>query len=147
MIRNIFDGDQLIATVISHNYQEKGVNFITPDEATQQVAYMHLDSGKVIQPHIHNPVPRFVEYTQEVLVIKRGKLRIDFYSTACQYLSSCVVQSGDVALLASGGHGFEVLEELEMFEIKQGPYIGERDRTRFPGIDAQQATVLELSPL
>ena len=46
---------------------------------------------------------------------------------------STILRTGDVILLASGGHGFEVLEELEMYEIKQGPYIGEDDKTRFEG--------------
>ena len=44
---------------------------------------------------------------------------------------SRVLGPGDVILLISGGHGFEVLEELNMVEVKQGPYAGETDKTRF----------------
>jgi hypothetical protein len=64
-------------------------------------------------------------YTQEVLFIKRGKLRVDFYSDRQEYLDSRILESGDVILLITGGHGFEVLEEIEMIEVKQGPYVGE----------------------
>jgi mannose-6-phosphate isomerase-like protein (cupin superfamily) len=85
----------------------------------------------VIEPHVHNPVPREVHYTQEVLFIKRGRLRVDFYSEQQAYLESRVLEAGDVILLITGGHGFEVLEEVEMFEVKQGPYVGEQDKTRF----------------
>ena len=37
-------------------------------------------------------------------------------------------------MLVSGGHGFKVLEEVEMIEVKQGPYYGEQDKVRFEGI-------------
>ncbi len=67
-------------------------------------------------------------------MIKKGKLRVDFYSEQQQYLESRVLVDGDVILLVMGGHGFEVLEEIEMIEVKQGPYIGEQDKTRFTGI-------------
>lgn len=79
-----------------------------------------------------------MHFTQEVLFIRRGKLRVDFYTTEHEYLESRVLQAGDVILLIQGGHGFEVLEEVEMIEVKQGPYAGEADKTRFAGIDATQ---------
>ena len=69
--------------------------------------------------------------TQEVLVIKTGKLRVDFYTDEKAYLKSYLLEQGDVILLASGGHGFEVIEDMEMYEIKQGPYAGDDDKTRF----------------
>ena len=89
--------------------------------------------GKIIEPHVHNPVHREVQYTQETLLIKRGRLRVDFYDGQQNYLESRILESGDVILLIQGGHGFEVLEELEMFEVKQGPYAGDGDKTRFIG--------------
>ena len=99
---------------------------------------MHHEKGKLIQPHIHNLIPRQVHYTLEVLVIKKGKLRVDFYNEGREYLESRILLSGDLILLSSGGHGFEVLEEIEMYEIKQGPYTGEQDKTRFDGIRNDQ---------
>ena len=88
----------------------------------------------IILPHVHNPVERMVHYTLEVLMLKRGKLRVDFYDNGQNYLESRILNAGDVILLATGGHGFEVLEEIEMIEVKQGPYAGEADKTRFAGI-------------
>ena len=72
-----------------------------------------------------------MKYTQEVLFIKKGKLKVDFYNEHQNYLESRILEAGDVILLASGGHGFEVLEEIEMIEVKQGPFTGENDKTRF----------------
>lgn len=127
----IQDKDETLAIIITHNFKEEGVHFCTPDTYSQQLAYMHHPKGKLIEPHVHNVVNREVYYTQETLFIKSGKLRIDFFTNDKQYLESYVLSAGDVIMLASGGHGFEVLEELEMFEVKQGPYAGEMDKTKF----------------
>ena len=39
--------------------------------------------------------------------------------------------------------GMEVLEEIEMIEVKQGPYAGDQDKTRFDGITVDQVTIGE----
>lgn len=126
--------DNLFATIIRNNYTSAGVDFITPAEYSQQVAYMHHQTGKVIDAHVHNPVHRSIVMTQEVLFIKKGKLRVDFYDDDEQYIESRILGAGDVILLVSGGHGFTVIEEVEMIEVKQGPYSGDEDKKRFPGI-------------
>lgn len=125
---------KLLAMIIRNNYTCEGVDFITPNEYSQQVAYMHHPTGKVIDAHVHNLVHRNVVMTQEVLFIKKGRLRVDFYDDYEDYLESVILEAGDVILLVSGGHGFTVLEEVEMIEVKQGPYSGEADKKRFAGI-------------
>ena len=125
------DAGKTLAIVIKHDFDEKGITFCTPDDYSQQLAYMHHPEGHVILPHVHNEVKREVLYTKEVLVIKKGRLRCDFYTDDQEYIKSIELESGDVILLASGGHGFVCLEETEMYEIKQGPYAGEKDKTRF----------------
>ena len=141
MIETLKSGDQLLAVIVSGRFREPGINFLTPNDLSQQLAYMRHPAGKVIDPHVHNPVSRNVHYTQEVLLIKKGKLRVDFYNDDQQYLESRVLEEGDVILLATGGHGFEVLEEVEMVEVKQGPYAGDQDKTRFTGVSAERITV------
>lgn len=130
-VEQIIHNNELIAIIVSDEFHEKGIHFFTSGSMSQQLAYMNHPKGKVIPPHVHNPVPRNVEYTQEVLVIKHGRLKVDFYSSHRQYLESRILKAGDVILLIHGGHGFEVLEELEMIEVKQGPYVGDHDKTRF----------------
>ncbi|BAZ23815.1 hypothetical protein NIES4073_47050 [Kalymmatonema gypsitolerans NIES-4073] len=145
MIEKITHCHQILAIIISKDFYKPGIYFFTPDEFSQQIAYMNHPKGKVIQPHTHNPVYREVIYTQEVLFLKKGKLRVDFYDNEQQYLESRILESGDVILLTSGGHGFEVLEEIEMIEVKQGPYVKEQDKTRFVGITSEQAKIMELN--
>lgn len=125
---------KLLAMIIRNNYACNGIDFITPDEYSQQVAYMRHPTGKVIDAHVHNPVHRSIVMTQEVLFIKKGKLRVDFYDDDEKYLESRILETGDVILLVSGGHGFTVIEEVEMIEVKQGPYSGDEDKKRFAGI-------------
>ena len=131
----ISKGEKLLAIIISHRFNEPGIHFFTPDDLSQQLAYMRHPAGKKIPPHVHNPVPREVQFTQEVLFIRQGKLRVDFYDDDHSYLESRILEAGDAILLATGGHGFEVLEEVEMIEVKQGPYAGEQDKTRFASVD------------
>jgi hypothetical protein len=129
LIERIEHDGRLLAVLISHTYDKPGISFFTPNELSQQLAYMRHPAGKVIEAHVHSPVPRQVLLTQETLLVKRGKLRVDFYDEQQTYLKSRVLEAGDVILLIQGGHGFEVLEDLEMFEVKQGPYA--EDKIRF----------------
>lgn len=131
MYREIKYEGQLLAIIVSNEYSDGGIHFFTPDDFSQQLAFMKHPAGKVIQPHVHNPVKREVHYTKEVLFIRRGKVRIDFYTNSRKYLESYILNTGDVILLSEGGHGFVMLEESEIIEVKQGPYAGERDKTRF----------------
>jgi mannose-6-phosphate isomerase-like protein (cupin superfamily) len=131
MIETVSFANKLFAIIIPHNFSEPGVNFFTPHNLSQQLAFIKHPPGHLIEPHMHNPVPREVLYTQEVLLVRKGRLRVNFYDDDRQFVDSRELGAGDVILLAEGGHGFEVLEELEMIEVKQGPYAGESDKTRF----------------
>jgi hypothetical protein len=136
-VEYVKNGDSLLAIILPANFRVPGIRFFTPNDFSQQLACMCHPAGKVILPHVHNPVPRQVQYTLEVLLIKYGKVRVDFYDLNEQYLESRILVTGDVILLAAGGHGFEMLEETEMIEVKQGPYAGEEDKRRFEGISSE----------
>ena len=131
MIERISQGAQLLSVIIRSSYKKEGIEFFTPGDFSQQLGYMNRPSGYIIDPHVHNHLERRVTLTQEVLYIKSGKVRVDFYDDEKNYLESRVLAQGDVILLAAGGHGFEILEDAEMIEVKQGPYCGDEDKTRF----------------
>jgi len=132
-----------MSIIIRGSYKKDGIEFFTPDEFSQQLAYMSRPEGYQIQPHVHNEVPRQVSLTKEVLFIKSGKLRVDFYNNDQVYLESRILAAGDVILLASGGHGFEMIEPTEMIEVKQGPYVGEEDKVRFNSVDSNKIQIKE----
>lgn len=142
-IEEVKKKNKLLAMIIRNDYKCNGVDFITPNAYSQQVAYMHHPKGKVIDAHVHNLVHRNVVMTQEVLFIKKGVLRVDFYDEYEDYLESRDLYAGDMILLVSGGHGFQILEEVEMIEVKQGPYAGDEDKKRFTGITADEVVYRE----
>jgi mannose-6-phosphate isomerase-like protein (cupin superfamily) len=139
LIDRIFDpaGAEL-AVILRRSFKRDGIQFVTADDYSQQLGYMNRPAGYTIPPHVHNPVAREVRFTKEVLFVRSGRVRVDFYSDAQAYLESTVLETGDVILLAYGGHGFEMLEPTEMIEVKQGPYVGEQDKTRFVGVASAQ---------
>ena len=135
MIEKVSSGASELAIIVRSSFVQPGIAFLTPPDYSQQLGYMNRPAGYRIAPHIHNPVPRAVTLTREVLFIKSGKVRIDFYDDSRRYLESRILYAGDVILLAAGGHGFEMLEPTEMIEVKQGPYVGEGDKTRFDAVE------------
>ena len=143
MVETVNFGDIMLAVILRANYYAEGIQFFTPNDFSQQLGYMNRPLGYVIPPHVHNPVAREVQFTKEVLIIKSGKVRVDFYDDDQKYLESRILNQGDIVLLAFGGHGFEMLEASEIVEIKQGPYAGEGDKTRFSPISSSQIRITE----
>jgi hypothetical protein len=131
----------MLALIVRAAINRPGISFFTPNDFSQQLAYMSHPAGKVIVPHLHKPVQRAVTKTLEVLFVRKGKLRVDFYTDDQAYTESRVLAAGDVILLVAGGHGFEVLEPVEMFEVKQGPYAGDEDKSRIAAVARAQLRV------
>ena len=125
----------MLSIIIRDNYHATGITFITPDDYPHQLGYMNREKDYVIAPHVHNRVPRTVDFTQETLVVKSGVVRVDFYTQEQKYLESRIIYKGDIILLAAGGHGFKMIQPSEMIEIKQGPYAGAMDKVRFEPIE------------
>ncbi len=134
MLEIIKINQKILAIILKDNYKSEGISFFTPNDFSQQLGYMNRPKGYEIDPHLHNRVQRNIEYTNEVLFIKSGKVRVDFYDENKDYLKSRILNKGDVILLVQGGHGFEMLEQSEMIEIKQGPYVDDNDKTRFKSV-------------
>lgn len=99
-------------------------NFLTDDSAPLQLGMNFYKAGEVIPGHLHLTRRVELDQIQEVIVIGRGKTKITLYSSARKRVAETVLSQGDVILLASGGHGFEILEDTKIVEVKQGPYDG-----------------------
>ena len=141
-ILEIKNNETLLAIIIPNDFDQPGITFCTPGDLSQQLAYMHHLKDHEIAPHVHNVVKREVHYTKETLILRKGRLRVDFYDDNHTYLESRILEAGDVILLASGGHGFKVLEDVEMIEVKQGPYAGDGDKTRFVGVSDDEVRIV-----
>lgn len=122
--------DIIMALLIRAEHTGSGIEFLTTDEEYMQVAYMGHPAGHVIIPHYHNRVERTIDYTCETLIVRKGILAVDLYEEQ-KLIHEFEMKAGDILTLYSGGHGFKAIEDLEMVEIKQGPYPGPNDKTRF----------------
>lgn len=141
MIQKIIKSGKILSIIIRASFNKDGIEFFTPDDFSQQLAYMKRPANYTIPPHVHNIVEREAKLTMEVLYIKSGKVRVDFYDDDKTYLESTIVESGDVVLLSHGGHGFQMIEESEIIEIKQGPYAGELDKVRFESVEKERLEI------
>jgi mannose-6-phosphate isomerase-like protein (cupin superfamily) len=141
MVQKIYAQGKTLAIIIRSKFTEPGIHFFTPGDFSQQLGYMNRPQGYVIPPHLHNPIAREIHYTKEVIFIKSGKVRVDFYDEEKNYLESTILVTGDVILLAFGGHGFEMLEPTEIIEVKQGPYAGDADKSRFEPVGSNDLNI------
>jgi len=140
-VETISAGGNTLAIIVRSLIDAPGISFFTPGIFSQQLAYMQHPAGKEIAPHVHNIVRREVTQTLEVLFVRKGRLRVDLYDEARRYVESRVLRAGDVILLVSGGHGFETLEPVEMFEVKQGPYAGDDDKALIEGVPSHRIQI------
>jgi len=129
LVEYINHGLEAIALIIRAAYDKPGIQFFTPAPFSQQVALMKHPAGHSIEAHVHNLMARQVLYTQEVLIVRRGCIKVDLYSSGQTLIGSRILHDGDVILLCGGGHAIEMLEETSMIEVKQGPYTGENDKS------------------
>ena len=141
LIEEIRSNGNLLALILRFEYNAVGIHFFTPNHFSQQLGYMNQPKGFIIQPHIHNFVNRDVQLTQEVLFIKSGRVKMDIFNLEKEFIQSTVLNKGDTVLLAAGGHGFTMLEQAEIIEVKTGPHVGEKDKTRFNSHDIDDSNI------
>ncbi len=132
MIEKIEGQDKVFALILRQNYEPEGVNFITSEDNPLQLGILKHRQGTKIKPHIHKNFRKTIEQVQEILHIEYGRVEADFYNEGGKRVASSILHPGDTILLLSGGHGFKILEDSKIIEVKQGPYYGaEEDKERF----------------
>jgi len=121
----------LLAIIIRGNKTPSKTTFYSPSTAPFQIGTIVKKSGETIRPHMHNEPVKTVRATQEVLVVERGKLIVDLYAPNGKRVHKVTLSGGDKIFLAAGGHGFKMLEDTVIFEVKQGPYPGYEKAKRY----------------
>lgn len=124
-------GELQLAYIVRASWSPEQSTFLTPDHFGQQIGMIVYGAGKEIQPHVHLPVVREVHGTTECIVVRKGACLLDLYDENRQPICSRELRQGDIALLISGGHGFRMTEDTVLFEVKQGPFVDGRDKSRF----------------
>jgi hypothetical protein len=142
MVEKIYHKKKLYALIVRAKFRKKkGISFFTPNDTNQQFGYMKHDKGHLIKPHKHKKRATKIFYTTEVIIIFKGSLRVDFYDQKQKYLFSKIIKEKDIIMLVHGGHGFKVLKNVEMIEVKQGPYNLIKDKIKFNKIDEKKIRI------
>ena len=142
MIEKIRSKKKLFALIVRGKYrQKKGISFFTENKDIQQFGYMNHKKNHIIKPHIHKKQTRKLLHTSEVILILKGVLRVDFYEKNKKYLFSKILKAKDIIMLVHGAHGFKVIKNVQMLEIKQGPYINKLDKVKFDEIDEKKIKI------
>ena len=142
MIKKIFHKKKMFALIVKKGYRKKkGISFFTNNNANQQIGYMSHKKNHIIYPHLHRRRDARIFYTTEVIILLKGKLRVDFYDNKKEYLFGKTLSKNDIIYLIQGAHGFKVLEPIEMIEIKQGPYLQSKDKIKFLNVSEKKIKI------
>ena len=131
MIKEVIINGERLALIVRSQFSPQSTQFFTKDDDTLQLGFIVYGAGKCITPHVHKSVTRTIIGTPEVLVVKSGKLKTTFYNDERNEIGEEMLFTGDIIVLFKGGHGFEMIENTTLIEVKQGPYLGELDKEKF----------------
>ena len=142
MITKIYNKKKLYALIVKNRYRnKKWVSFFSSNDLPQQFGYINQKKNHIIYPHKHNKRSTKISITSEVLIILNGILRVDFYDLKKKYLLSKILKKGEIIFLYNGSHGFKVIKDVEMIEVKQGPFDVSKDKVKFDEVDEKKIKV------
>lgn len=123
---------ELLGIILRSGYEaQEGWKFLTEGHEPIQAGILKVESRSIVSPHLHDKYVRSIQETQEVIVIRKGEAKVDFYSTDEKYYATEWLWEGDVVILLRGGHGMQLSEGCEILEIKNGPYLGRDTDKRY----------------
>lgn len=126
MIEHVIKDSITLAIIIRKNYSAEGIEFFTPIDFSQQLGYMKRPKGYIIEAHKHLKTSFYVNKLFETLFIKSGTVNVSLYDDKDIFFKNIILYKGDVVLFTGYGHKFEMIEESEIIEVKQGPYIEDK---------------------
>ena len=119
-IKQIKNGEKILAIIVSGNKSEKGLEFPTPSNFPLQLGIHYRSKGEYISAHEHIPFQNLNIPVQEILMIEEGQLVISLYDENNKF-EDVVLSKGDIILL-NCGHSITFKEDSKLVEVKQGPY-------------------------
>jgi hypothetical protein len=123
------DDGKIIAIVARRDFRKDGVNFVSKRDFPLQLGISSYKQGATIKAHFHIEKEITINKIQEVVHIKSGRTVVNLYDLNGKKFKSVELSDGDTILFVDGGHGFEMLENTKIIEVKQGPYFG-RDKDK-----------------
>lgn len=123
------DDGKIIAIVVKRDFRKDGVNFVSKQAFPLQLGVSGYKKGAKIKPHFHIEKEIKVNKIQEVVHIESGRTIVNLYDLNGKKFKLVELSDGDIIFFVNGGHGFEMIEDTKIIEVKQGPYPG-RDKDK-----------------
>jgi len=120
-----------LACIVRASFRPEATQFVTADDQSQQVGFIVYGAGEEIARHAHLPIARSIVGTGEVLIVRKGRCEVDLYGGSGKLAATRELRLGDVLIFFAGGHGFRMLEDTVLLEVKQGPYTGLAEKEYF----------------
>ncbi len=130
-VEHIVANGRALVYIVRAELAPTETTFLTPDEFNHQVGLIVYPAGGEIRRHMHKPLERHVTGTSEVIIVRRGRCELDVYDDDRTLIATRELRTGDVMLMVHGGHGFRMLEDTVLLEVKQGPYTGLSEKELF----------------
>jgi len=105
----------------------KQTRFFSPADSSFQFGLLAHEAGFIEPPHYHKPVARVINDLQQMFVVQRGVVAVDFYDEAGHRFREVVLRAGDGIVLIHGTHAVRVLEDMQCISVKQGPFLGDEN--------------------
>ncbi len=132
-METIKDESGILAIIYRDSDWKEGLTFITPDDLFLQAGAWYYQKGKKLASHIHKDYVRTANRTHEIVYVKQGSMKVLLYSSDKVFKEEFFLYKGDLAIMAEGGHGYEILEDnTQILEAKNGPFVDvDTDKEKF----------------
>jgi hypothetical protein len=123
----------LYAEVIWAGTTVEKSRFFSEVTSSFQFGLFAHEAGFVETAHYHYPTKREINDVQQILVVQRGVLVMEFYTLDGIKFHEVVLRVGDAISIVHGVHGVRVIEDVQCVSVKQGPFLGDKlDKVNVP---------------
>lgn len=112
------------AEVLRAGTKVEKTQFFSPAGSSLQFGLLAHEAGFVEPAHVHHPVKREIRDLQQMFVVQRGVVAVDFFGPGGRKVAEVTLRTGDGILLVDGAHSVRVLEDMQCISVKQGPFLG-----------------------
>lgn len=117
------------AEVLRAGATVQSTRFFSPPQSSLQFGLLAHGAGFVEPAHVHHPVKREIGDLQQMFVVQKGVVAVDFFEADGRKIAEVTLKAGDGILLVDGAHSVRVLEDMQCISVKQGPFLGaEKDK-------------------
>ena len=105
----------------------KGSVSHTDGKQSLELLTLKYPRGSYLKAHIHLPRKKTNRHLQECFIVRKGRVRMDLYGPDKKFFKHIYLKTGQLFIALAGGHGFRIMEDTEIIELKNGPFIDDKN--------------------